>query len=58
VIVHNIYVSGFVFNPLKADSRLVIYSDTVLPCPISLELFEPVSWRSKEVLQIYGFIEI
>jgi hypothetical protein len=47
VIVNNLHVSGFVFNPNKANSPLFIDADAILPCPIALEFFEPVAGWSK-----------
>jgi hypothetical protein len=58
MIVHNFHVSGFVINPLEANSPLVINTDAILPCPVILKLFQLVSGWGQQILEIISIIEI
>jgi len=44
VIVHDLNIFSIAFGPSEADAPLIIDPNAHLPCPISLQSFEPISW--------------
>ena len=58
MIIHDLYISGFVFNPLETNSPLIVDADTVLFSTISPKFFESVSGWGTQVLQIFRIIQI
>jgi len=58
MIIYDLNVSGFIFDPLKADSPLIVYADAVLTRTASLKPLKPVSRRGQQVLQIFSVIQV
>jgi len=58
MVIHNFNVSGFIFDPLEANSPLIVYANAVLSCAISFEPLKPVSRRSHQILQIFSVIKV
>ncbi len=54
MIVDDFYFVGIAITPDKADSPLVIDSDTVLPFSASFERFNTVAWKYSKVAKRYG----
>ena len=44
--------------PLKYDSPLIVYADRMLSCEISPQRFQAISWRSGEIAQQDGTVEL
>src|SRR5579872_5941526 len=44
--------------PAKADAELIVHADAPLPCPISLQSFQAVAWRSTHVFNSPGQVEL
>jgi vacuolar iron transporter family protein len=57
VIVHNFHPIRISVLPFEANTPLVINSDTPLPAPPTLELFQPVGWRNSQVSNVLRAIE-
>jgi hypothetical protein len=52
VIVNYFNIMGISIFPYEADAPLVIYPDTVLPGPITLEFLKPIGWGNPQGFQL------
>ncbi len=52
----NIFRAGW--GPPEADAELAVDADTVLPLPVALERFQPVTRWNPEILQPCGDLEL
>lgn len=58
MIIHDFYVVGIAVTPNKADSPLLIDTNTVLPSSIPFERFEVIpGWRT-QIAQLSGDVEL
>ncbi len=51
MIVSDFYVKCVARDPAKANSPLIVNSNTVLTLVVATELFESISWRSLQIIQ-------
>src|SRR5215831_3018782 len=51
-------IVGVAFGPSEADAPLIIDPNAHLPCPISLQRFEPISWWITQVVHGRRGIEL
>jgi hypothetical protein len=57
VVINYFNVAGILTFPTKANSPLIINSNAMLSATISLQGFEPISWRSAQIVQSARLIE-
>jgi hypothetical protein len=58
VIVNNLDLFRPSVRPLKYDSPLIVYANRMFPREISPQRFQAVSWRSGEIAQQRGTVEL
>jgi hypothetical protein len=58
VIVHKLNLVGIAIAPAEADTKLVIDPYAVLSFPVCTELLQPIAWRSCEIAQFAGGIQL
>jgi hypothetical protein len=58
VIVHDLDIFGVALGPSEADAPLIIDPNAHLPCPTSLQSFEPISWWITQVVHGRRGIEL
>lgn len=58
MIINDLDISGLVVDPLETDAPLVVDANTVLSSTFSFQFLKPVTWRSKQVVEIFSVIEI
>ena len=58
MVVGDLHVVGPSLGPREADAVLVVDANAVLTSPRSFEFLKPVSWRTQEILQLSGRLEI
>ena len=51
MVVRDLDVFGAASRPAEAHAKLVVHSNAVLPCAITLERFEPIAGRHPQVSQ-------
>jgi hypothetical protein len=54
VVINYFDIKGVPIFPPETDTPLVIDSDTVLPCPIPLELLQAVAGRRTQIIERVG----
>jgi hypothetical protein len=42
------------FIPAKTHSKLVVHADAVLPGSVAFQSFQPVAWRTSQIIQLLG----
>src|SRR6185437_6463970 len=57
VIIHNFHVVCFSIMPAKTDSKLAVDANPMLPTPITVQRFQPVSWRSSQIFKHLGVVD-
>src|SRR5271167_247838 len=50
VIIHDFDIECIMLNPYKTDSKLFVDSDTMVPCSVSCQGFQTVSWRHSKIV--------
>ena len=58
MIIYNLNVLRLVTGPFEANAPLVIDADAILSRSVTLEFFQPVAWRCRQISQIFGVIQI
>jgi hypothetical protein len=58
VIVHNLNLVDISIAPAKADTKLVVDAYAVLSFPVCMEWLQPIAWRSCEIAQFGGAIQL
>ncbi len=56
MIISDLYVYGVAIFPGEANAPLVIYANTVLPCPITGEFFQPVRRWDAKIINILRIV--
>ncbi len=46
MIVHYLNIISIIAKPLKANSELIVYPNTVLANPFASQLLKPIRWRN------------
>src|SRR6266850_3707086 len=57
MIIHDLDIVRITLRPGKADPPLVIDTNTVLPLPITLQSFQPISRRNQQITERSGTVE-
>ena len=57
MVVHNFHVQRIFALPAEANPPLVIDTDAVLPVPVALQRFKPISRWSAQILQAPGLVQ-
>jgi hypothetical protein len=57
MVIDNLDLLGVGAGPKETDAPLVVYSDRVLPAPISPECLQTITWRQPEESQLNGGID-
>jgi hypothetical protein len=57
MIIHDFYAISISIDPFKAYPPLVIDPDTILPCPVSAKLLQPVCRRNAKILECDSIVE-
>lgn len=52
VVICYLHVMGIIFFPLETYPPLIIYPYAVLPFPVPIQLFEAITWRNPQIVQI------
>jgi hypothetical protein len=58
VVVNDFNVGRTGVCPAKANPKLIVDSDAVLPLPVSLQSLEPIAGRNPEILQDVGLVQL
>jgi hypothetical protein len=58
VVVRDLDIVGIIILPAKADTILLIDADTMLAGTISLETFEAVTWRYRQLARVANPIHL
>jgi hypothetical protein len=58
MIIHDLNVIGVPVSPNKADTPLIVDPNAVLPFPVSVECFEAVPRRRRQVAQLSRNIQL
>jgi hypothetical protein len=58
MIVRDLNVLGARAGPSKADTKLVVDADAVLPGTVSLQCLQPVAWRNPKVIESAGDFQL
>src|SRR5438094_8261905 len=57
MVVHDFHVQRILALPAEANAPLVIDTDAVLPVPVALQRFKPISRRSAQISQAPGLVQ-
>ena len=52
MVINDFNIFGTSLRPPEADAPLPVYTDAVLPGPIALERFQPISGRYPQIFKI------
>jgi len=58
VVIDDLHVVSIPFLPDKADAKLIVDPNAVLPQPIAGEGFQPVAWERRQVAQLARSMEL
>jgi hypothetical protein len=58
VVVHDLDVVRITFTPQKADTPLIVDADTVLAIPVTVQRFEPIARRRRQVPQLRRAVQL
>jgi hypothetical protein len=57
MVINNFYPQCITVLPFEADAPLVVNADAILPCPISAQPLQPISWRHPQILKSLRLVE-
>ena len=58
MIINDLDVFGFVVNPSETDTQLIVDANATLPRSTTLQFLKAVAWRSEQVLEGLGVIQV
>lgn len=58
MIINDLDVFGFVVNPSETDTPLIVDANAILPRSTTLQFLKAVAWRSEQVLEGLGVIQV
>ena len=51
MIIHEFDIFGPCFRPPEAQTKLIVYADAVLPCPVAFKRFQSIPGWYPQVVQ-------
>ena len=58
MIIDDFNVKWAVLSPHKAESKLIVDADAILPLPVAFQRFQPVAGRGTKKIQRLGCIQL